>query len=386
VALTALVFALSEHDGSAWTLVEGTEPIPFTADYYVSPDMRFGVAFAKGVDIPDNGGTRQALITDYAVGLLHAGWYSDWTLSPEPLRPDGIEYAQVVLVRESVYPTSTLRITETAALNPGALWMIGNEPEAKYGQGNRTPEQYAQIYHDTYSLIKGLDPTAWIAIGGVVEPTPLRLQWLEMVLEEYRTRYGQEMPIDVWNIHMQILQEKAGDWGAEIPAGLDATEGELFDFSLETGFYDNANPAIFRRLVTEFRQWMKEQGFQAKPLIISEYGVLLPSTYIGYGSGYGDEAFGDQVLKVFMRETFNFMVYTKDPDLGYPADDNRLVQQWLWYSVNDQPYNLDTGEGYNGGLFSHLDPTEMTQFGAFFREYIHALVGYPRIMLPAIIR
>jgi hypothetical protein len=127
---------------------------------------------------------------------------------------------------------------------------------------------------------------------------------------------------------------------------------------------------------------MKQQGFQDKPLIISEYGVLLPSTYIGYGPGYGDEAFGDHVLKVFMRETFDFLVNAKDPDLGYPADDNRLVQQWMWYSLNDQPYDIDTGVGYNGSLFSHLDHTQMTQFGAFFREYMHELMGYPRIMLP----
>jgi hypothetical protein len=30
------------------------------------------------------------------------------------------------------------------------------------------------------------------------------------------------------------------------------------------------------------------------------------------------------------------MVNTKDPALGYPADDGRLVQRWLWYSVHTE--------------------------------------------------
>jgi hypothetical protein len=145
---------------------------------------------------------------------------------------------------------------------------------------------------------------------------------------------------------------------------------------------------LFRQLVTQFRQWMKDRGLQDKPLIVSEYGVLLPSTYIGYGEGYGDEAFGDQVLKTFMRETFEFLMTAEDPQLGYPADDHRLVQQWLWYSLNDRPFGYDpeTGEqfGFNGSLFDHTDPTRMTQFGRTFRDYVRVLLGLPRTLLPLV--
>ena len=402
LAVAALSLILSHYGASAAIPAERNDPVRFTAEYYAAVNERFGVGLNTGITVSVDGAVRPALVTDYDVGALHIGWYSDWmtsgwTSDRQPLRPGGIEYAQLITVRAAHYPTNTLLLTETIAANPGALWIIGNEPEAKYNQGNRTPDEYAGIYHDMYMLIKGtesepgLDPTAWIAIGGVIEPTPLRLQWLEMVLAEYENRYGQEMPVDVWNTHVQILQEKAGDFGAEIPAGIDATEGELYDyFSLETGYYDNANPVIFRRLVTEFRQWMKDKGFQNKPLIISEYGVLLPSTYIGYGDGYGDEDFGDQVLKDFMRETFDFLVNAKDPDLGYPADDNRLVQQWLWYSLNDRPYHYDpitgTAAGFNGSLFDYRDPTKLTEFGEYFRYYMYRLLGLPRIWLPVITR
>jgi hypothetical protein len=389
VVIMLLMLCGSQNE-SLSVRADASEPVPFTAEYYASPSERFGVGFNNGITVAVNGNVRRALISDYDVAALHVGWYSDWAMAQEPLRPGGIRYAQMVLVRPSVYPTNTLELTATVQANPGALWLVGNEPEAKYNQGNRTPVEYAQIYHDVYGLIKGSDPGAWVAIGGVVEPTPLRLQWLDEVLAAYSDLYGESMPVDVWNIHAQILQEKAGEWGAEIPAGIDATTGELFNFSIDTGYYDNANPALFRQLVTQFRQWMKDRGFQNKPLIISEYGVLLPSTYIGYGEGYGDGAFGDQVLKTFMRETFEFLVTAKDPQLGYPEDDYRLVQQWLWYSLNDRPfgYDPDTGKqyGFNGALFDHTDPTRMTPFGQTFRNYVRVLLGYPRVLLPMVVQ
>ncbi len=383
-----LLILCAGQSGSVLARADASEPVPFTAAYYASPSDRFGVGLNNGITVSVNGNVRRALISDYDIAALHVGWYSDWDTAQEPLRPGSIRYAQMVLVRASEYPTNTWELTSTVQANPGALWLVGNEPEAKYNQGNRTPVEYAQIYHNVYGLIKNADPTAWVAIGGVVEPTPLRLRWLDEALAAYETLYGQPMPVDVWNIHVQILQEKAGDWGAEIPAGIDATTGELFNFSIQNGFYDNANPTLFRQLVTQFRQWMKDRGLQNKPLIVSEYGVLLPSTYIGYGAGYGDEAFGDQVLKTFMRETFEFLVTAKDPQLGYPADGHRLVQQWLWYSLNDRPFGYDPDTlkqfGFNGALFDHTDPTRMTQFGHTFRDYVRVLLGYPRIMLPIV--
>jgi hypothetical protein len=342
----------------------GPVPKPFSAAYYSSDSQRFGVGLNRGTSVTVGGQTRPALITDYAVDDLHVGWYSDWRANPEPLRPFGIRYAPMIGVRAGVYPTDTAGLADTVRLNPGSLWLVGNEPEAKYGQGNRTPEEYAEIYHDVYALIKTTDPSAWIAIGGVIQPTPLRLKWLDRVLQEYQRRYGLVMPVDVWNVHMQILNEKVGDWGAGIPAGLTETEGRLY------GFADNASPDEFRRLVHEFRQWMKDRGQQNKPLIISEYGVLLPSYYLA-----DTEQQGDQMVINFMRQTFDYMLTARDPELGYPADGNRLVQQWLWYSLNDQPYDPDTGKGFNGSLFSNQYPSQLTVFGQAFQSYLDALSG-----------
>ncbi len=41
------------------------------------------------------------------------------------------------------------------------------------------------------------DPTAKIIAGSIVQATEIRLQYLDMVLEAYRTRYGVLMPVDV---------------------------------------------------------------------------------------------------------------------------------------------------------------------------------------------
>jgi hypothetical protein len=349
-----------------------SRPEPFTATYYGSMKERFGVGLNNDVMVSVEGTERPARITDYDVAALQIGWYSEWGAHLNPPRPGGIVYAQLVWVAEGVFSPAAEALGPTVEANPGSLWIVGNEPESIW-QGNSTPQQYAGAYHELHELIKGRDPCASVAIGGVVAPTPLRLQWLEAVLEEYRSRYGREMPVDVWNIHVQILPEKAGDWGADIPVGIDAAEGELYHFSTENGYYDNANPDTFRQLVVGFRQWMQEQGFRNKPLIISEYGVLLPSTYIGRGEGYGDQEAGDRVLEAFMRETFDFLITAVDPELGYPADGNRLVQQWSWYSLNDQPFDETTGVGFNGALFSHLDPGKMTRLGVVFRDYMEGL-------------
>jgi hypothetical protein len=380
-AVAILLLLLSQQSARAALPVARAEPLPFTAESYAGVNERFGVGLSVGIPITDaqSGIRRSAVITDYDVQALHVGWYSDWSTNQAPLRPGGIKYAQLIAVRATEYPTNTLELTETIAANPGSLWIVGNEPEAKYKQGKRTPREYATIYHDMYTLIKALDPDAQVAIGGVVEPTPLRLKWLDWVLSEYESLYGQALPVDVWNIHVQILQEVAGTpadpepWGAEVPAGLEDMVGMLY------APQDNADPQIFQQLVTSFRQWMKAKGFQNKPLIVSEYGVLMPSDILA------DEnvAVGDQMVIRFMHTTFDFLLNARDPDLGYPADDGRLVQQWLWYSLNDRPFD-GVRLGFNGSLFDHENPGKMTKFGYAFRYYMHLLLDLPRVMLPAI--
>ena len=82
----------------------------------------------------------------------------------------------------------------------GSTWLIGNEPDGIW-QDNVYPGEYARIYHDVHSFIKSRDPTSRIAPGGIVQATPLRLEYLNRVLDAYAARYGGPMPVDFWTLH-----------------------------------------------------------------------------------------------------------------------------------------------------------------------------------------
>ena len=85
------------------------------------------------------------------------------------------------------------------------------------------------------------------------------------------------MPVDVWNIHAFILNERSCTyfpddcWGADVPPGIDAPEGMRY------GVQDNDNLVIFKQFIVDFRQWMADRGYKERPLIITEYGVLMPA-------------------------------------------------------------------------------------------------------------
>jgi hypothetical protein len=318
------------------------EPVS-QATPYRSPHERFGFCRVRGS------------LTNYAVEQLHAGWYVDFTSRPAPPRPAGVEYAQTVRVKAAMYNSAAITATlgPVADANPGSLWLIGNEPDRRGDQDDRMPAEYAAIYHDLYTFLKGRDPTCRVAIGGVVQPTPLRLKYLDMVLEAYRNRYGGMMPVDVWNVHGFILRED-WTWGAGLPPGTDAYQ----DLGMLYEVQDNDNIEIFRRQIRAFRQWMADHGERDKPLIVSEYGVLMPPDY----------GFDQERVRQFMAATFDFFLTTTDDRTGYPADGNRLVQRWSWYSLDDRVYTPETGIGFNGNLFD-ADTREITPLGRAYGAY-----------------
>lgn len=315
-------------------------------------------------------------ITKYDVASLNMSFYSDWSAAITPLRPNGIEYLQLLSVKYGKWyfatsEANTSMLEQAVAANPGAVWMIGNEPECPNapGGGVNTPEQYASVYHDLYTFIKSRDSTARIAIGGVVEPTPLRRQWLGYVLDYYQATYGITMPVDIWTTHVLILPEMkscSGEpvWGAGIPVGSQfdgVCRGTYIPETIEV----NWNFSYFRALINDFRTWLNSRGQRDKPLWITEYGVLMP---------YADN---NQVIS-FMNDTFNWLLSATSAATGYPSDGNRLVQRWAWNSINDQPYNAQTGQGFNGSLFDYRYPTYpgvLTDFGRNYRTYTNNLVA-----------
>jgi hypothetical protein len=322
---------------------------------YPSTCDRFGV----GVN-PDYGN-----VGDFDVARLRAGWYVDWKTQLDPLRPAGLDYMQVIYTSGDTFMPDEATLAARVAANPGGIWIIGNEPECIW-QGNSTPDQYARVYHELYTFLKARDPACRVTIGGIVQTTPLRLQWLDAVRERYQVLYGQPFPVDLWNIHAFILREEKGSWGCEIPAGIDATSGMLWEV------HDHDRMDLFAEQIVRFRQWMKDRGERDKELIVSEYGILMPDI-----PGYDFDA---ARVEAFMLSTFGYFMGAKDPELGYPADGNRLVQRWAWYSLNDKLF-----EGYPSR--SHLfdpDSKDITPLGLAFENYTESLSCDPYAdMVPA---
>ena len=307
------------------------DPPPASSDR-----VRVGAALALGK------------LTDYAWDGAEPGWYLNWQVDPQPSRVGRARFAQMVRVKEDgFYPTLDI-IQRAAQATPGSLWLIGNEPDVKW-QDNVSPERYAPLYYELYDAIKAADPTAQVAIGGISQPTPLRLAYLDRVLAAYRAKFGAEMPVDVWNVHAFILREERGSWGVDIPPGMDVDQGQLYEIA------DHNDMEVFRRQITDFRRWMAERGLRDKPLIVTEYGILMPASY----------GFPPDVVSGFLVDTFDYFLAARDPKLGYPADDNRLVQAFNWYSIADTTYPTSN-------LF---DPVtrNVSPVGETFKAYVSGL-------------
>ena len=323
------------------TSVVGNVGDAVTATTQAVPLCRFGVGG------PGN-------TPSYPIQPLRLGWYVDWTVNVNASPLTGMDYLPMVRLVQtgsdsySYSPDQSVLVT-MATNRPGMTWLIGNEPDRRRWQDDLEPHVYAKAYHDLYHLLKAADPTAQIAAGGIVQPTPVRLLYLDMILDNYRQRYGVPMPVDVWNIHAFILRERSCQyypedcWGAEIPPGIDWPQGELYDIQ------DNDNLDIFKQFVQNFRAWMASRGYQDRPLIITEFGVQMPAMY----------GFTAQRVNAYMNATFDYL-RTATGSTGYPADGYRLVQRWAWYSLTDSTFN--------GWLFASL--TQRTVFGDNWAAYV----------------
>lgn len=313
----------------------------------------------------------------YDLGRLNVGWYQNWTVQVHPPCPGGVEFVQTIRLRDDaatpqydLWPPNWDTVAQAIAANPGALWLVGNEPDVET-QDNCLPAEYAARYHECYAFIKGRDPSARLSAAAIVQATPLRLRWLDQVLASYQAQFGVPLPVDAWNIHVQIMPEVRDGWGCEIPPGLPDAQGTVYDLQ------QNASVEVFRDQVTAFRVWMRDRGYRQLPLVISEYGALMPSGH-GY-LGWGDEAAGNQMVSDYLAGTFAFCLTAHDPALGYSADGDRLVQRWAWYSLNDRlPWfngNL-FGGGFNGSLYiaqGQPGAGSLTMFGQRYAAVTGAL-------------
>jgi hypothetical protein len=278
---------------------------------------------------------------------LPIGWYVDYQADDNPERPQGAEYVPIIRLSQTgpnasdfTYSPSGTQLMDVITSNPGVDWFIGNEPDRRIYQDDMEPHVYAAAYHELYTLIKTADPTARIFAGTIVQPTPLRLQYLDIVLASYEQQNsGASLPVDGWSIHNFILNEVSCDyddtncWGAEIPPGINAPFGQI------VAVQDNDNINMFQERIVAFRQWMFDNGYGSVPLTVSEYGILMPEIL----------GFPDTRVNAFMDASVEYMLAATDPVLGDPHDGRRLVQTFSWYSTGapNDPFNGYLFEGNN---------------------------------------
>jgi hypothetical protein len=274
-----------------------------------TPDEKFenriGVGISTQVDIP------------YWTNLLGAQWYMDWR-TQSVSSTSQLEYWQTIRVSENGYSPGRKELIRLLRKYPGHTWIIGNEPDNIW-QDNVSAEKYAQYYYELYKLIKRYDSSARVAIGAVTQPTPLRLEYLDIVLTTYENKYHQPLPVDWWTIHAYVMREEKSSWGADIPSGMDKEKGELYDIE------HHGDIQIFKENIKNFRAWLKEKGYQNTPLAITEFGILLPET-LGY----------DPItIRVYLKSSFDWLLTSRDETIGFPQDEFRLVQKFAWFSLHD---------------------------------------------------
>lgn len=126
--------------------------------------------------------------------------------------------------------------------------------------------------------------------------------------------------------------------------------------------YDDLNRVLGQ--VRMMRQWMADHGQRNKPLINTEYGILL------------NEATGYDYARVrrFMLGTFDLFLRSPqiiDPAIGMPDDGGRMIQQWFWFILSSQ-------SRFNSGTHTSLmNPYthQMLPLGQEFSNYVRNLAS-----------
>lgn len=390
--LFAAIHAAQAHSANqSATKAQGIESVQAPEGVNPDPNCRYGVAAYGNAQMP-------------YLDVLGAGWYVNFVASSPPAG-NGAEFYHVIRVKQdksgaTYLPGYTISpdfpgLANLIDSNPGEIWIVGNEvdrgPDLP-GDPNRVqddthPDVYAEAYHDVYHFIKQRDPSALVANSALVQVTPGRIQYLDLMYDAYVDKYSSHMPVDIWNMHVYILPEVHPDGEpngiANVALGTDPALGVSESFDPDgSGPLTSAdtcdNPAvygnvyclaehddmdIFAQHVRRMRQWMHDRGYRNSPLVLSEYSLLYPYAYPNgdpLWDEYG-ERFSPARVEAFMSDSLQYLSTATDPVLGYPADNNRLVQQWLWFSVYVEV------EGKVSNLIESEETGTLTNLGQTYR-------------------
>lgn len=341
-------------------------------------------------------------ITGYDLSSIHTLTYLDWATESSNV-PDGIEYVHVLKMRfdkddsidQTNYEQFLLDLPNLISRNIGAVWLIGNEPDC-YWQDNLFPEIYAERFFEVTNIINSVDETALVGFGSIVQPTPIRIRYLERSLTKLVELGGSKEKamnmIDFWSIHSFILNEEPitdtlKPWGAGHAIGFDCAAGECYDLIKIIDYGDTYSIDIFKERITNFRMWMEFIGEREKPLWITEYGSLFPDWEVmcpECGEPFNNWPTAADNIN-FMLDSFNLLLYASDDSIGLPNDEDKLVQRWYWYSLNGYVNVIEGRESYGGTLYDPENNKQITELGKAYKRYIEFLI-FPKTFLPIIFK
>lgn len=144
-------------------------------------------------------------LTGYSSDItdLRISGFLDWGIYGGSALPVGVDLVNVLQVGDDCqdangnrrscssmnsptpYQKTLTNIQTAVPAHHGMVWIIGNEPDATYArpvQDDLTAGQYADRYFNVATIIRGLDPTAKLGFGPVVQMTPIRIRYLTKAL------------------------------------------------------------------------------------------------------------------------------------------------------------------------------------------------------------
>lgn len=395
--------------GACVSVADDSTPIePAVFTNAVAPNCRYGVSASQqgANDIEE----------------MKIGWLVSFAAGEPSWLPDNVAHTPMVRLKQDRDPTTNSRLpTYTARpaftesglgrlvrANPGAVWIIGNEVDRFQWQDDVLPDLYATAYHDAYHFIKQIDPTAQIAVSALVLISPGRLQYLDRALAAYKQKYGTQMPVDVWTFHAYIFPERKEPYNgqglegiyASIAVGTDpdlaimapspqrplAEQIELCERDDYICVHQHDNVELFKKQVIDMRTWMKLNGYQNRPLLLTEWSLLHTYKELGGGDcGIRDEfgkCFVPERVTNFLEASVEYLESATATDLGYPLDNFKLVQQWSWFALD----NLGDNQFTEGNPSLMIDPSSgnLTQMGRKYRDLIQETTTQPNLVIDTI--
>ncbi len=300
---------------------------------------------AAANDQPRFGFGANSSANEYDWESLGAGWFHGWRMQI-PYTLPGVDFYPMVAAYGDLMGNETLAQMQSAVNSrpenypDGTVWIISNELQydtfcTKNGAPlspcrGITPTEYAEKYKKYRDWVKQINPTYKTAIGFINAIEEVGRPFaLADILDAYQARYGEPMPIDVFNLH-------AYGFGRSID----------FDY-------------CFRPTIETYRQVMADYGYRDKPLIITEVGVL-EGIYVGW--------IPPEYVLAFQIQAFDYLRTATSETTGMPSDDDRLVQRWAWMALTG--WNPSSDHKYDKTALFNIDSKAITALGQQYGDYV----------------